>query len=123
MNHYLDMEGFPVERSKSKYPYSYSPFRIYRRCYSHSDSSVDSDRMFEQDPEKFNNACIDVWGNTGQNFTASHPEDVQRFLERYFGRRILLTGIMEGCNVYNGYPYWTFYYRDCGTLKRGNEND
>lgn len=115
---YLDMNGFPVERPKSEYPYSYDPFRIYRRCYSCKDSAVDSDRMFEWDPEKFNQCCTEIWGNTGQNFTVRHPAEIERFLERYFGKRILLTGVMECCNMSNGYPYWTFYYRDYGPIKK-----
>ena len=109
---YLDMNGFPVERPKSEYPYSYSPYRIYRRCYMSSDKGVDSDRMFQQDSEKFDSLCLDIWGNTSTCFGNRLPEEIQLFLERYFDKRILLTGIMEACNFATGYPYWTFFYRE-----------
>ena len=109
---YVDMNGFPVERPKTKYPYSYDPFRVYRRNWSPDDMSVDSDRLFEWDSEKFNRLCKEIFGNAGQYFSNRHPEQIQKFFCQYFNRKILLTGIMECCNVGNGYPYWTFYYKE-----------
>lgn len=115
---YLDMDGFPVEKPKDKYPYGYSPFRIFRRNWSRNDKSVDSDRLFEWDSEKYNKLSKEVFGNAGQNFGNRYPEEIQQFLQLYLGRRVLITGIMECCNAGNGYPYWTFYYKDYGPLKR-----
>lgn len=109
---YVDMNGFPVERPKRKYPYSYDPFRVYKRNWSPNDISVDSDRLFEWDSEKFNRLSNEIFGNTGQNFSNRYPELIQKFLCQYFDRQILLTGIMECCNVGNGYSYWTFYYKE-----------
>lgn len=114
---YVDMNGFPVERPKNHYPYSYSPFRVYKRNWSFKDKSVDSDRLFEWDSDKYNEISKLVFGNTGQNFRNRHPAEIQNFLQRYFGRRLLITGIMECCNLSNGYPYWTFYYKDYGEMK------
>lgn len=122
INQYLDMCGFPVERPKNRYPYSYSPFRIYKRNWSSNDLSVDSDRLFEWDSEKYDRLSEEVFGNTGQYFFRRYPEEIQLFLQRYFNRRILITGIMECCNASNGYPYWTFYYKDYGPLKKENQN-
>lgn len=54
---YLDMDGFPVEKPKDQYPYSYSPFRVYRRNWSSNDKSVDFGRLFrlfEWNSEKYN---------------------------------------------------------------------
>ena len=111
---YVDMDGFPVERQKDKYPYSYDPFRVYKRggVMSSMDRTIDSDRMLDDDIEKFNSLCLEIWGNTGQYFHSRHPEEIQEFLSRWLGHDVILTGIMECCNYATGYPYWTFYYRD-----------
>lgn len=117
---YVDMNGFPVERPKTQYPYSYDPFRIYKRNWDSNDEVVYSDRLFQWDSEKYERLTKEVFGNSGQYFTNRYPEEIEQFLQRYFNRRILLTGIMEGCNVGNGYPYWIFYYKDYGPLKKEN---
>lgn len=116
---YVTMDGFPVERTKTKYPYSYDAFRVYRRHWSPNDKCVYSDRMFEWDSEKFNECCKEVFGNSGQLFGNRKPDGIQKFLRLYFeDDDIFLTGIMEGCNMSNGYPYWIFYYTSKESLSR-----
>lgn len=64
------------------------------------------------DYDKFNKSCMKEFGNTGQVFYSRTPEEIEEFLKEYIGEEIKLTGITEGCNIGNGYPYWAFYYTE-----------
>jgi hypothetical protein len=55
---------------------------------------------------------MEVWNNEGQYFNNRKPQDIEIFLSKYLEKSITLTGIEEGCNVSNGYPYWIFYYKE-----------
>lgn len=109
----IGADGKPIKRTPDKYPYSYDPFVVWKsRNFSPADSYVYSDRMMQQNHEKFADACKKVWKNTGQMFYSREPEDIEKFLSIYFDREVELTMVMEGCNVSNGYPYWIFILKD-----------
>ena len=122
---YVDMDGFPIKRQPDAHPYNYDSFRVYKRggVMSSLDCTIDSDRMLESDIEKFNSLCQEIWGNTGQYFHSRHPDEIQKFLSKWFGRSVILTGIMQCCNQSTGYPYWTFYYRDRTDGYNGGTNE
>jgi hypothetical protein len=108
---YVDLEGNPVKRTKEDYPYSYDSFVVWKENYCKEKSNVVySDRLLQWDYNKFGECCMEVWGNQGQMFYDRNPKDIEAFLSKYFSKEIKLTVIMEGCNVSNGYPIWTFIY-------------
>jgi hypothetical protein len=106
---YCDIKGNPVRKTKYEYPYSYDEFVVWKNNYNKDKSSlVYSDRLHQWNYEKYNRCCKEVWHNEGQYFSQRQPEDIEKFLSKYYDKPIKLTLIMEGCNVSNGYPYWIF---------------
>lgn len=108
-----NIRGERVERTVRDYPYSYDPFVVFKSgLWEWKDEAYYSDRLHQQEPDHYNKCCEAVWGNHGQNFSRRKPEDIERFLRLYFrNERVILTGIEEGCNVGNGYPFWVFYIK------------
>lgn len=108
---HVDLNGNPISRTKQEYPYSYDPFVVWKRDYHKGKGhTVYSDRLIQWDYNKFNKCCQQVWNNTGQYFDNRKPNDIEKFLSKYFDKEIKLTAIMEGCNISSGYPYWIFFY-------------
>lgn len=107
-----NIEGKPVKQDKANWPYSYDRFVIWKGAWSKTDRAVYSDRLYQWDSKKYNECCKQVWPNSVDFFSQKAPLDIERFLSLYFGQQIKLTGIEEGCNVSNGYPYWIFYYKE-----------
>ena len=102
------------ERDPHRYKYSYDPYFLYRADTFNPDimSGEYSDRMWEWDHDKFDRCVNAVWPDSrhGQCFYHDDPEDVKKFLELYFGHPVVLHGILQGCNVSSGYPYWIFVF-------------
>lgn len=108
-----DINGNLIKRSKADYRYSYDPFVVWKGDYNKNTSKVIySDRLRQWDSEKYTKCSLEVWGNVGHYFDGREPEEIEKFLSLYMNNDIKLTGIEEGCNVSNGYPYWIFYYED-----------
>lgn len=108
----VDIDGKPVEKTKSEAPYSYSFHVVHRDGPNENfNSMVYSDRMRQWDFSKYERCCREAFSRKGQNFSIQHPKEVERFLQLYFEDfSIKLIVIMEGCNVSSGYPLWTFHY-------------
>lgn len=100
--------------TKSESPYGYSDFYIWRDNLDGSGADY-SDRLAQHDYDKWKEACDAVPGKRISQFTRA---DASKFLTVYFGRDIKATGLIEGCNVSNGYPYWVFYYKDAPVSKK-----
>lgn len=107
-----NIDGIPVKRTIQEYPYSYDPFLIWSNNYHKDDHVLYSDRLYQWNFEKFNRCCYKVWKNMGQWFDERSPKSIEKFLSLYLEKPICLTGIEQGCNVSNGYPYWIFFYKD-----------
>lgn len=112
MIHYYGLDGEPVKRTPRSHPYSYDDFVVYK-----SDDfdrvkteMVYSDRLFGRSAKRFAFAAEAVWGNESTMFYNRAPEDINRFLNLYFGREVKLTVVLQGCNARSGYPYWVFGY-------------
>ena len=72
-------------------------------------SSVYSDRLFQWNPEKYNRCSREVWNNEGQDFSARVPDDIEKFLRKYFEKEdLVLCQILQGENHSSGYPVWRF---------------
>ena len=114
VNHRMNIHGERVERTPREYPYSYDPFLVFKDpMWSDNDTVVYSDRLHEWDWQKYDRCCEEVWNNRGQYFSGRTPVDIERFLQLYFDdSKLQLTGIEEGCNYANGYPFWVFYMKE-----------
>lgn len=106
-----NLAGKLQEYSQREYPYSYSEYAIYNSGeWSENDYAVYSDRLRSWYDDDTYNKAAEKHLKPGQWYVQD-PEDVQNFLSELFGYKIKLTGIEQGCNVSNGFPYWIFYYR------------
>lgn len=109
-----DISGKPVKKVQEQYPYSYDPYALWIGNYDcTTDIAICSDRMMKNDLEKFNECCEKVFENHAHYFVNRKPEDVEKFICYYLNKKIELTGIEQGCNMFNGFPYWIFYYKEC----------
>ena len=106
-----NIHGQKVERTPLEYPYSYDPFCVFKApSWSDNDKVVYSDRLWSWNSKKYDHCCEKVWGNQGQLFGGRQPDEIEKFLRLYFDDpELMLTGIEEGCNCSNGYPFWVFY--------------
>ena len=109
--HNRDIDGKIVERSMQDYPYSFTNTAVWKGDnYQKTTDFVCSDRLRGWDPEKFDQACKEVFGDKSQVFYKRSPEDIEKFLKKAIGIDLELTGIEIACNATNGYPYWVFYF-------------
>jgi hypothetical protein len=112
----VDDDGRPVERTKWEYPYSYSFFVVWK---SEQDKrgipglgDAYSDRLLQWDRDKYNRCAEAVWGDHRQMFGSSEVAEIEQFLRLYCGDAgLVLTCILEGCNVSSGYPLWFFRWQ------------
>ena len=110
---YFDLEGNKVKRTPYDFPYSYDPYVQWMGDYNKDNSpSVYSDRLWRWDSDKFNKCCEEVFGDRGQYFDNRAPEKINEFLNKYFGKKVKLTAILNCCNVSSGFPYWRFNYEE-----------
>lgn len=73
--------------------------------------TIDTDRLIGWDYKKYEECCMKVWHNKGQSFRKRNLPEIQEFLSLYFERKVTVYGIIENENAFNGYPYWTIYFR------------
>lgn len=105
-----EYEGRP-RKTKQSHPYSYDPIILWT---DGSDTleptdSVYTDRLYQWDYKKHNTLCQKHFKNEGQYWDRRNPELIQAFLRDYLDNpNLVLTKIIEYCNVSNGYPVWRF---------------
>lgn len=105
-NFFVNPQG--ERKTKAESPYGYSEFYIWRDAdLTHSTGDY-SDRLEQWSAEKWKAA----WDAMPKNkrITEMTKRDCSKFLSVYHGRPIKAMGLIEGCNVSNGYPYWVFLY-------------
>ena len=73
--------------------------------------STYSDRLWQQDPEKYDKYCLKHWNNKGQLFDGRYPEEIQAFLSDYIGRDVIVCRLERLTNKSNGYPLWRMDFR------------
>lgn len=108
---YYDINDKKIKHTAKEYPCNYNTY-IYKNDYQKTDKCVYSDRLFQWNGEKFNKCRQAVKNNHSQMFYSDTPDEIQQFLNLYFEKPILLTGIKQGYNASSGFPYWEFYYRE-----------
>jgi len=110
---YIDEHGNAVEKSKDEYPYSYDGF-VQERNYTDlkANGTVYTDRLLQWDfkltreliKKYFKDGGGDYWENRSL-------EDIQSFLrERLNKPELIVTLVMEYCNVSTGFPVWRIDY-------------
>lgn len=125
---HVDIDGKVIERPKSEYPYSYSAFCIFNASQKKLDAvkkdsldtfSVYTDRLFSENPSKFNSAALSVFENKSQYFDNKDPSLIEKFLQVYYSdTSICLLKIIEECNVSNGFPTWYFKYSSSSSVQQ-----
>jgi hypothetical protein len=107
---YSDWNGKPIERTPDEYPYSYDAYVITKAKNDYQDTFY-SDILLQWDYKKHNELCKKHFGDESQYWSNRSTEKIEAFLQDYSNNPTLkLVGIMTGCNVSNGYPYWIFMY-------------
>jgi hypothetical protein len=112
MRYGVNINGEQIQRTPEKYPYSFDQYCVFKAAnFPETTDTVYSDRMWEWSPEKFAACHVRAFDKEGQYFYRQAPEKIEKFLQYYFGIDLELTGIEIGCNCFNGYPYWVFYFK------------
>lgn len=114
-----DVLGEVIERTEREYPYSFSRHcawvaseKVLEEANKLGNTgNVYSDRLYEQDCNKYNQVCRDVFGDEGQYFDNRSDKKIEKFLRKYLEvPDLVLTHVHKECNVGNGYPTWSFKY-------------
>lgn len=112
----VDWNGSPIKRTPTNCPYAFDEHFVWKsEDFDPTTSRAEySDRLRQFDVVKYKSATEAVWPDMpGRDFFHDvKPEEVNRFLNLYFGREVKLTGILKGCNHSNGFPYWVFAYKE-----------
>jgi hypothetical protein len=107
--HRFRLNGDPQKYPIEKYPYSYDLYAVWDSGdWSESDGWAYSDRLrnyanYDEVKPKY----LDK----GDDYSYYDPEVLSNFLSELFGYKVRMTGIEEGCNVYNGYRIWLLWFR------------
>jgi hypothetical protein len=112
---FYDNYGNLVERPKHDYPYSYSPYVNWQHpkaeLLEKQNAGFYTDRAFTWDHEKYNDLCQKHFGDHGQYWNNRAPSLIQLFVRDYNDdQSLILTKVIEYCNVSNGYPVWYLGY-------------
>lgn len=118
----VDLDGKVIERPKSEYPYNYSDFCIYNASketlkkieddqVNYIFNGIYSDRMFSQNPDRYNSSMLEIFENTSQCFDNKSPMKIEKFLQVFYkDKSLVLTKIIESCNQSSGFPLWYFAF-------------
>ncbi len=72
-----------------------------------------SDRLFEQNLDKYNRIRREVFGDTSQYWGGDDPAKIERFLSLYFDRPVRLKAVTQlEKHGRDGFPISTFFYDD-----------
>jgi len=109
---YVDENGKPIERTPISHPYSYDAYVIWGKKDKKA-HAVYTDRLLEWDWGKHDRLCMKHFGNKGQYWENRDPKDIQAWLRDYNdNQKLILTMVMQCCNVSSGYPIWVLFYKD-----------
>lgn len=110
---YVDLEGRPVKKTPQSNPYDYDDYVIWKGNFDREKShAVYSDRLVQWDTEKYHKCWKEVFDGEGIFSANNNPSKINLFLNKYFGKEVKLTAILQGCNVSSGFQYWVYYYEE-----------
>lgn len=106
-----------VDRSRTKskweFPYSYDPFYVYRHLSPLKPNGTDyTDHYLTWNFAKHDELSQKIFGNKAQlHWAQRSPKLIEQFIREFHDNdSIVLTDVIEYCNVSNGYPVWRFDY-------------
>ena len=104
-----------ISRCSRLAPYNYDEYVVWKS----DDFDINnyhvaySDRLKEFDGLRYENCCSEIFQNKKQRFEyGRNHKAINDFLNLYFEKEVKLTAVMQGCNQWNGYPYWIFLYEE-----------
>lgn len=110
---YIDEHGNAVEKTKDEFPYSYDGF-VKERKYTDlkATGTVYTDRLLQWDFKLTRGLIKKHFGNTAGDYWEDRSlEDIQGFLrERLSKPELIVTLVMEYCNISTGFPVWRIDY-------------
>jgi len=115
MNPYdpLNLSNILGAKTPLTHPYNYDPFPIFNDGTEDHTSNVHTDRLISQNPQKYDEVCRTHFDGRGHAFDKRPPLLIQAWLRDYFDNdKIVLTKVVQHCNVGNGYPYWELFFRE-----------
>lgn len=109
---YMTEDGLTFGKTKATNPYDFDPITHYVADDVPEDAKVSSlycDRLKDHYPGTFDELSKKHFGNVRDFWEDRSPESIEAFLQELLDRPTLrLAGIIETCNVANGYPVWQF---------------
>jgi hypothetical protein len=107
---YIGEDLKACKKTPHSHPYSYDSFVIWNSG-EQATSSIYSDRLFTWDHDKHDELCIKHFDNVSQQWGNRNPNSITLFLRDWTGsEELMLTRIVEYCNVSSGYPCWRLDY-------------
>lgn len=113
---FVDQHGKPIQRTPYEYPYSFSPYLVYRNGKNEeAKSCIYSDHLYkfshgENSYKHYENMRMKHFGNHSQQWDDVDETKIEEFLRDYFDKpKLKLVYMMKGCNVSSGYPIWEFH--------------
>lgn len=98
------------KRTPLTHPYSYEPLTLWEKQGKPTGSAY-TDRMRQWNYELYKNLCIQHFGCHGDRWAQRQPEQIEQFLQEYFGDpNLVLLVVQEHCNQATGYPAWLFVW-------------
>ena len=112
-NIYEQLENItdPTIKTKFTHPYSYDPIVVFKK-EGEATGSCYSDRLYQQDPTKFDELSKKHFGNESQHWNNRPVSQIECFLKDFIGRKVEIIEIQEQCNQSSGYPLWFFAYKN-----------
>ncbi len=78
----------------------------------HSTGTAWSDRLWQQDSDKYNKLRMKHFGDHAQLWYTIDPTKTEEFLSDFFEKKVELMGVAHQENRSNGYPTWIFFFKD-----------
>lgn len=104
--------------TKYDHPYSYSPFFLFGDHESIEGANCDyTDRYQLWDKERYDRA-IKAMGKE-RRWDQHTPAEYNKFVKAYYGENYEVVGVVEWCNVSNGYPCWSIHFKENEGKKNG----
>lgn len=109
---YNEINDGPPRKTKFTHPYSYDPITQFMLCGVEPTSTVYTDRLTQWDFAKHDRLCQKHFGNRGQYWDGRSPKLTEAFLRDWYDDpELILTAIIEYCNVATGYPCWRLDFK------------
>ena len=106
-----DLQRSTPPRCKSRYPYAYDPYTIWREV-GKVDSSDYTDRLAQWDRKRYDLLAREIYaGNRPFDNHNCRGDLIEQFLQEYYKNPMIrLRRVIEYCDWSSGYPTWRLDY-------------